>query len=522
MEGVDKLLKQLTGPLALVGLLLLLAAGGITFVVGQVDRLALVVGAIGLALVLFYVLDQPSQLATSMTGRNARYGANTMTMALAFIGIVALLNVLAARYSHRFDLTRNQVFTLSPQSIQVLQTINQPVKITAFYSVTQGFLQQQREDLENLLEEYRRHSPNVQYEFIDPIQQPALARSMGIEVDGTTVLEMAGKRQTVRGSSEGELTSALVKLARPAERKIYFLTGHGELDPESFDQIGAVAAKRQLEGEGFKVETLNLATGQPVPDDASVVIIAAPEQPLLDQEKQALNAYLDRGGKAMVLAAPGQVDVVNELAQKYGLNFAKGVAIDAGLSLRGDPRALVVDQYQPGPITQGLNGKATVFPYSASIDLPREPKPNVQVTVLARTTDRSWLETDQQVAQFDEGKDVRGPLPIAVSVAVDPSTEPPGGGEQSAENGARLIFVANVDFMANAWLDQALFNRDLFLNMVNWLTEDENLIAIRAKGTNDDSLLLSASQSNLALLLSVVALPLAVLVTGGVVYWRRR
>ncbi|MBI2942112.1 MAG: GldG family protein [Chloroflexi bacterium] len=518
MERVDSVLRQLTGPLAVVGVLLLAVAGGVVFVNGQLDRISLMIGAIGVALIVYYVLERPGDVATAVTGQNARYGANTAAFSIAIVGILALLNVLSGRYSHRIDLTQSGAHTLAPQTIQVLQQLDQPVKVTGFYQNANQYLQSQREELEDLLKLYQRYTSLIDYEFVDPVIQPGAARQMGVDAEGTTVLQVADRKQLVRGSSEGELTSALVKLVRPETKKVYLLTGHGELDPQSFEQLGLAEAKRQLEQDGLAVDTLNLATAQSVPADAGAVVVAAPSKPILEQELGALNAYLDKGGKLMVLASPGRVDPANAIAKRYGLSFATGVAIDPGASFFGDPRAPVVGRYQFPPITRGMDGKATIYPFATALMLPKDPNPNVTVTALMETTDRSWLETDERVVQFDEGVDTRGPLVLAASVtaASDRATERQGDGATG-----RAIFVANSDFVGNNWLLNGS-NRDLFLNMVQWLTEDESLIAVRAKPAGDQPLLLSASQANLALVVSIVFLPLSVLVVGGVVYWRRR
>src|SRR5689334_17726175 len=148
---LDSLRRQLPAIFTILGVVSLVAAAGLYFVYAEANRWVLTAAAIGIIFLVYAILERPEAVKSSVTGREVRYGGNTVVMTAAFIGILALGNVLASRHTYRWDLTENKDFSLSPQTIQVLQGLQQPVKITAFYQ--QG--QAGQEELQDLLKSYQ-------------------------------------------------------------------------------------------------------------------------------------------------------------------------------------------------------------------------------------------------------------------------------------------------------------------------------------------------------------------------------
>src|SRR5579864_3621885 len=204
------LLDRLTVTFVIIGLICLVGAGATYAVLGRLDRSVIVLAAVRLGPLVYAGLERPDRTVHAMTSRNVRYGSNTVVMSLAFLAILGLVNVLANRYSNRLDLTQNQIYSLSPLSIQVVKEIKQPVHVIAFY----GNGAQGRDSLDALLKEYVLYSNAITYEFVDPQVQPGLARQYQVQFTGTTVLVSGDKQQTVTGSDEGAITSALLKLVR--------------------------------------------------------------------------------------------------------------------------------------------------------------------------------------------------------------------------------------------------------------------------------------------------------------------
>ena len=522
---IEQVRRRLPAIFTALGVLGIAVAIGLFLVQGEADRWVITAGAVGLIFIVYALLEQPETLRETVTARDVRYGGNTLLMTVAFLGILALLNVVANRFSYQWDLTETKDFSLSPQTQQVLRGINAPVKFTAFYK--QG--QPGQEELLDLLKSYQRVNDRVEYEFVDPELKPGVARDYKVETYGTTVVESNGKRQNVTGSTEGDLTSALLKLQRGEPKKLGWVVGHGELDPESFDRSGASEAKRLIEQEGYTVQNLTLLSAPEVPSDIAVVVLAGPRQPLLPQESDALQKYLDGGGKLLVMLEPRSPGNPSDLVGKWGIEVGDGVVLDFDSNLQGDPLTPLVTKYSPNSIMRNVDAGSTryitVFPGTTMVRGKADRDQQLQVQTIAESTpDRSWLESDERIdlrtVRLDEGKDVKGPVPMVIAVSKNIGQAAAGERQKST----RIVAFGNASFATNSLLSALLVagNRDLLLNSLNWLSEDEQLISVRSKVSQDRTLLLQGPQQNLLLYSSTLFLPLAVLAIGGYVWWQRR
>jgi gliding motility-associatede transport system auxiliary component len=341
----------------------------------------------------------------------------------------------------------------------------------------------------------------------------------------------------VLDAEEEKLTNALVKVTRSGKRIVYVLKGHGEREIGNTDRNGFSQAKEQMEKANYEVKELVLAREPKVPDDAALVIFPGPRTDFFPPELQALDAYLGRGGKAFFMATPFQGEALAKYIQKYGITLDDDVVIEVNpiAQVFGvGPLVPIVSQYESHPITKDLGGVAVLFPLTRSMEAAKTPPAGVNVTALARTSSRSWGETDKSVFQHGEAKpdpgEKTGPLPVAMVATLDeqaqasPQSKPAGSpaAEDKKPAKSRIVVVGTADFASNQFLG-AQGNRDFFLNVVSWLAEQEDQISIRPKDTRQNPVVLTAAQSNLVLWLPLFVLPGAVLLCGiAVVIHRRR
>ncbi len=506
-------LKRLSVPIAYVGALTFIVGVAMLLINDQLDTVTEILLMTGTVLVALYVLLNPKIVRRAYMGRTIRYGSNTVVMSLAFMGILAFINALGSRHHRRLDLTGMQAFSLSPQTIQILGRLEEPIQITGFFTGTDRRLG----DVENLLREYAHHSDKIHYEFIDPDLKPARAREFGVTNYGTLVFQSGDHRQDILGTDESDITGAILKVSRQQRQVIYFLDGHQERGIDDFSQFGLGQMKSALENDNYQVETLSLAITDTVPSDATVIVVASPRKALLDEEIARIASWLEGGGKALFMADPGRETGLNDLIQPYGLRLRNDAVVDPGSSLLGDVASPAIVQYRFSQITRDL--PMTFFPTVRSIE-QLDPKPEgVTMTPLAATSERSWGETDLQGGQvrFDPDQDVQGPLYLAVSAqkssVVSNSVQP--------QSRSRIVVFGDSDFASNAFAG-SLGNRDLFLNAVNWLAEEEELISIRPPIRQPRQLFLTGPQARLIQYTTMIFLPLAVLFVGGVVWWNRR
>lgn len=468
--------------------------------------------------------------------RGTRYGLNTAVALFLFLAVVVVVEALAIRHNIRVDLTEGKRHTLSRQSITLLRSLKNEVHAVAFFRTEEPG----KAAAQDLLDQYAHFSSNFRSEFVDPDRHPALARRYGITAYGTVVLESGGKEEKVQGVDEEKLTNALVKLLRQEKRVLYFLTGHGEADLDSAERQGLSQAKQALTDVDYEVKPLLLLRETEVPQDAAVLVIAGPQSDLLPTELQSLEAYITRGGKLLVLLDPFSSPKLSTLLEKYGILMGKDVIVDRlSRVLGGDYLLPVVNAYEPHPITKDFT-VASFFPFARTVDAAKAPPPGVAVQVLGRTSAGSWAETDKAAldrgeARYDEGKDRQGPVPVGAVATVEvqsevrgPKSEDPGAekaanDEPTAGKPKRGSIVAygTSAFVQNNYLNLS-GNRDLFLNSVSWLAEEEELIAIRPREAKFTPLVLTANQARIAFWLTVTLPPLAIIGTWVSVALRRR
>jgi ABC-type uncharacterized transport system involved in gliding motility auxiliary subunit len=457
-------------------------------------------------------------------GRNLRFGTNVIIGAIAVLGIIAFVEAISVRRSYRFDLTANKRYSLSPQSQQLLASLPQPVKATAFYQDTQAG----REAAKDLLDQYAYYGKQFTYEFIDPDRNPGLAKRYGIASYGTIVLESGTKEEKVLSADEENLTNALLKVIREGKKVVYFLEGHGERSINASERDGYAEAKRAIESQNYEVKALSLFTEGKLPDDASILIIAGPRKDLLEPELAEITRFIERGGKVMFLLDPEAAPGLPRYLSNFGIQVVEGVIVDPVSRFFGmEYSTPVITSYEEHPITRNFE-VVSFFPLALAVKTTEKMPERVSAQVLAKTSPNSWLERGQDeragIARgegrlaYHEGVDEKGPVPVAAVATV---TTPAEGGDKEPRK-ARIVVFGDSDFASNNYLNLS-GNRDLFLNTVSWLAEEENLIAIRPKEGGQFFTPVTADQERLIFWLSLVALPAAVVGAGVATFlWRRQ
>ncbi|GAK51008.1 putative ABC-type uncharacterized transport system involved in gliding motility auxiliary [Candidatus Moduliflexus flocculans] len=451
---------------------------------------------------------------TTSFWRSLKYGANTTAMTLIVLGIIVMVEAISARHSYRWDFTSNQRYTLSDQTKNVVSGLASDVTVLAFYSPTEG----DRVAFEDRLKQYAALSKHLKYEFVDPDKFPARAQKYEIKTYGTIVLETEKKQEKITDSSEQSLTNGLIKVTRDQKKIIYMIKGHGEHDLADISEKGYSQAKKAMTDQSYDVKDLLLTQQQFIPTDAALVVMAGPQKDLLPAELDLLRNYLDKGGNLLLLLDPDQAPGMTAFVKEYGVILGDDMVIDRMSRMFGAGyETPVVMQYVGHPITDKFN-MMTAFPVARSVQTAETLPAGVQADKLFFSSPDSWAETSKAelqsgAVQFDEGTDLRGPVPLAVIAGIATPDQ--------TKKGSKMIVIGDSDFANNTYFAQ-VGNGDLFLNTVSWLAEEENLIAIRAKDPEIMPLMLTATQGRLAFLISLVVLPVFVIFMGVTMYIQRR
>jgi ABC-type uncharacterized transport system involved in gliding motility auxiliary subunit len=498
-------------PLGILGVVL--GLGGMITYSLRPDWLWAVTIAEGLALVclvLFFVFHFEAVKAFSVR-RSTRMGLNSFLMIVLFTGILVIVNFLASRHSIRWDLSENQNFTLAPQTHRVLRGLPHDVKITVFTREKDPGYQVFKERLES----YRQASPKLSVEFIDPEKQPKIAQSYGIFRTDTAIFESNGQTIRVTSPSEVELTGALIRISKDAKKRIVFVEGHNELNVEDKDRNGLSAAKEALIRQGYEVGTLSLLKESAVPDKTSVLILAGPRRAVMKDEQDRIQAYVEKGGHLLVLADPDIQTGLESLLAHWGLGLGSGVLVDLQDRLaQGDLTALLVRTFTEHEITQDLNS-AVLLPLSRHVTFDEQIGKDWDFVPLARTSPNSWAEMNMQgrVVILNEKEDVKGPLPMAAALA--PKKVPEEGKPRPA-----IVVIGNSTFVSNAFFNFP-GNSDFFLHTTGWLAEERDLISIAPREPALHPFTPNPTQERALIYIQVVFLPLVTLLT-GIIVWRKR
>lgn len=483
----------------------------------------LIAGAMAL---IDWALSARGSVSTMAGKRATRYGANAAVYTLAFIGSLVAINYLASRYHAQYDLTADKAFSLSPQSLQIVRRLKQPVKLY-------GFVQGGRDPVaESLFQEYSYASPLISYQLIDPNSHPEMAERFKVATMNTTHIQYGGDNgqgTNVTDMTEEAITNAILKLTKSVSKTVCFTGGEGEANTsEATDPNGFGEFRNALQGESYETTTVNLSSETSVPSNCTVLVVAGPTRPLLPHAIDAINNYLKGGGRALVMLRPPRPDqTIDEtalvgLVKDWGVVAGNNVVVDqvvrlfAGPALGLDP---LVNTYNPHEITSGFN-KQTVFPMVRTVDPVTPAIPGLGVTPIALTSDTSWSETDlegifkRQTAAFTP-KDRKGPVPVADAVTADLKMLKDGSGE------ARLVVFGDTDLANNQYIGN-FFNRDFIMNSVDWLAGESNSITIRPRSLRASRFNLTTADFDIVFVLSVLLLPELLLIIGIAVWWERR
>lgn len=459
---------------------------------------------------------------------------NLLTVLILLGALFILVNYIANHRYARLDLTKQKITALSDQTIQTLKSLKEPVSVVVFYQPSHRLYQLTKD----LLDVYTFTSPQLRVEYVDPEQDIArakqLAKQFQIEdlnlvifeagsrhkyVSDTDLAEYDYSSMAMRGEprvkafkGEDAFTSAIISVTQAQSPLAWIVTGHGEKAVESSEPDGLADLKKALEQQNMTIQAVTLLERKEVPADVKLIIIPGPTHRLTESEVALLQSYLDNGGALLALIDPLDDTGLDGLLERWGIQLGMDIVVDPARQLPFVSAAnLFITTYTKHPIAEKMKTLTTLYPLARSVRPAPSPPSGVTVTPLALTSAEGWGETDTSVAtfEFNEGKDLKGPVSIAVAA------------ERVSPSHTRIVVVGDSDFVINAQLSN-VGNRDLALGAIYWLTEQERLIGIGPKPIESIRLRLTGSQLTSVFWISFLAMPIACGLLGVLVWWSRR
>jgi ABC-type uncharacterized transport system involved in gliding motility auxiliary subunit len=474
---------------------------------GTFNWVTLVLGVAGIGYFVFLYYKYSEK---GISKRSLQYGSNVLVQVIIVIGILGFLAFITTRQNFRSDWTVNKLYSLSDQTEKIMEGLDKEVRITAFYKASE------QPRARDLLDEYAYRSTNFNYEFVDPDEKPQITRQYQVTKYNTIIVESGLKRETVETLSETNLTNAVMKVTREQDKMICFLTGHGERSIVDEEKGGYSLAVAAIKKENHLVKEMNLVekmgANQGIPDSCTVLVILSPKVNFFPAELDSIGAFLSRGGKVLLLLDPEHRQDIVDFASEYGVKVGDDMVVDASgvgqLFGAGPGMPLVTTYDQDIPITKDFS-IMTIYPLTSSVT-PMEDKKGYDIKEILKTSNNSWGETDfPGEVSFNEEKDLPGPVSIAVLVE-----------KKTGDKKTSLAIFGDSDFASNGYF-QNEGNANIFLNTVNYLAEEEDLISIRPKDFDDRRVTLTQAEVSTLFYLVVIAIPLLVVITGVIFYIRR-
>jgi len=456
-----------------------------------------------------------------------------------FITLIALLAFLSNRYIYISDWTVNGQNSLNEVSLKLLATLDAPVEIVSYTNKKTV-----KQSVQDLVGRYQRINESIHLSFVDPNLDPEKNRALQLSVDGEIIITYQGRQEHLTELSESMISNSLHRLLRAKQRKVIFIEGHGERSPQKKANFDLSAFSYHLQKQGMQIDTLNLAGTMLVPENTAMLVIAGPQADYLPAEVRLIIDYVKNGGNLLWLSDPLKMDKVSpmyglrDLSEYLGIEFLAGTVVDPSTldyDIKRPDYALVTD-YPPHPVSHGFS-TLTLFPQAAGIErLPgyleieeqqEKNKDSNAFTMnpLLITVDRSWIETSviKDRVTFDESEDIAGPISIAMVLSRSLNGEQfiqGAAGEQQLKQ-QRIVVLGDGDFLSNTFLGNG-GNLTFGVNLFNWLSHDDQFLAIPVQVKND--IILDISTAHLSLLGSffLFGIPLLLIISGSIIWSKRR
>src|SRR5205809_51386 len=515
-----------SGLILLAGIALLATALAIQVILLETVVWTVVLAGAGVLLSAWGAFALRTELGEVVQRRRGEIALYTLGM----LGVLIALAYLSTLYPFRFDLTQARLYSLSSATVTMLKRLDQPVHIVFFHDPMM------RETVE-FYELIAQQTKLVTVEFYDPMLNPAQARMLGVQFAGTAVMESGGRRLQVSGDSETDIANGILRVSRATTQLVCFLDGHGEPDPfslESHDHMegaqghthglgakyvlherhGIAKARHGLENLNYKVEKVSLVQGGDVLSRCAVLVVVGPKVALLPTEVAAVRAYLGKGGNAFFMLDPFVRTGLEPVVREYGIVLNDDIVIDEASHFWADVSSPAVSDYNRHQVTRDL--PLTFFPGVRSLSPTPQRVPGTSVTPLVNSSKNSWGQTNRNRVEFVKGDDVPGPNTLMVVALRRPEAS-----AHAASGRSRIAVVGDSDFATNSFF-HIMGNGTLFLNAVNYLAAQENLIGIQPRTHDLPRVNLTNRQMKGTFFLSVILVPALLAVVGTAVWWRQR
>lgn len=474
------------------------------------------------------------QKRMSFKSNSFKYGGYSALITIIVLAVLVVANLVVGQLNIKYDMSKDKIFTLSDQTYQVIDKLNQKVTIITFYKTGE-----ENKNVMEILNKYSSHGKNIELKNVDPITNPQIAKKYSSEgstvTEGSIVVESGSRFKAISQEDlvdtaydystgqatsqslviEQKLTSALIFVVNGKQTSAYVLQGHEE-------QPLPAQVTTALNNQNFPTKELNLLTGTWSPKEGDMLIVSSPAKDLNSDELTKLKDYFSKGGRAVFLIDLIKNDMPNfaELMSTFGIKIDKSLVLegDANHAVNNNPLYVLPTLTSHGIVSPITSAKLPVImPGAQPIEEVKVKKASLKIEPLLTTSNKSWAKKNiNDTSMEKQAGDTAGPFNLAVAV-----TDTAASGKDT--DNAKIVV-----FSSSAFLDSRISaatnggNLDLFINSVNWVQDQKDNIAITPKTISSDYLVITDAQRLILSALVVIVIPLIVIISGVVVWVRRR
>lgn len=479
-------------------------------------------------------MKKNNKVSSLQRKKRASSASYMMIMTVLVVFVVIVVNIIVASLTpevRQFDLSKNNIFTLTDTTLDFLDTLEDEVTI---YTVAEAG--NTNNDFERLLSVYAAKSDKIKLETINPAQNPQFLVDRDIAISqGSIVIECNGKSKGVEltemiikkddeetGNTyylydmEGQITSTINYLVNDNEKNAYVITGSGR------DVLDDTLVK-EIEKQNIDMKKVNLIEEGEIPEDADIIIIDQPAVDLTEKEFDLIVDFMDNGGSLLVFEyyknySDTEMPFFAELLEKYGMAVNNGVVIEQKDKYLFDSdtpyysKPIILESDITDPLIE--DDVTLIVATADKIELIDKPDSVTLTPLLTSSSSAYYKEKYAKSSMAKLSTDPIGTFNYAVAATDDISDD-----LQS-----KMIMISSFSFAeTDLFQDQIGDGNTMFVvNSMKWLADQESTISIPVKMKTYSNLIYSLADKKKIMVSVVIIIPAVVLCYGGYVWFRRR
>ncbi|MDE6432713.1 MAG: GldG family protein [Lachnospiraceae bacterium] len=497
--------------------------------------------------------------------KTLRNGSYSVAISAVVIVVVVLLNMIVAQIPTKytqFDISTGKLYTIGDDTINALEKLDSD--ITIYHVVQSG---NEDSNIEKLLEQYEANSKHIKVVKKDPVVYPSFVTSYSEEglSENSLIVECGERNKVIAYSSiyettidystyqqsvsgfdgEGQITSAISYVTSDSLPVVYYVEGHNEVSIPS-------GLQDRVEKANIELKALSLLTADEVPEDAAGLLMNSPEADYSKEEVKKIEEYLAKGGRAMILTDYIGKDLPNyqSILAAYGVEVTDGIVVENDKNHYVQMPYYLVPNINYAEVTSGMTGGSQYVLLSGcqGFSTSEDVRDTVNVSEILTTSDDAYVKPDpEKMTTYEkEDGDEDGPFAVAalisevISIAdgdlEDDTAKTTDGSEEASESASAQQEAGNtketriVCFASSSILDESFNNSvadgnyTLYTNSLNWLvdTDEAATVSIASKSMETQYLTVTAARGVFFAIILCIVLPVACLVVGGVICYRRK